>query len=611
MYQKYKIIISGLKITTFLFVFCFISITSIYASDFRTVYDVHYYPTLEKESLTTRVSFSIKITNLKPDLYIKTFSLIFPKTFQIGNIKVSDDNGPIKEIISLSDANQSIKMEFSDPLIGLNITNTFYLEFLQSNLFKASGNTWEVIIPTIENRKEGDYKVTVHIPLSQNKKISISKPHPDTISGDQIIWNDPKNKTIYAVFGSYQMYKTILRYHLNNPNYTKVYTDIALPPDTLYQKIYINSIIPKPDKTFLDEDGNYIGRYFLNPKETKDIVFDSLIQVYAQPRENIKTEILKSFLTQKKYLLTQDKNWTISNFSQYKNYNSIASIYSFVVSKLKYNYGRLSSKISRLGASEALKYPDQAVCTEFSDLFISLAKENGFYARELQGYGFTSDIYLRPLSTKSDVLHSWPEYFDEKNQIWVPLDPTWENTSGIDYFSSLDLNHIVFAIHGKKSDYPYPAGSYKLDENSQDIQITPSSELAKENKSVSITQTQQSIPVNSQNVFQIKVSIENTGNTYMWNYPITLSSTGILLKPSSLLVDKLAPNEKKEFTIEYELMDKWKKVNTNLLFYSNSNVISSISIKVVPLQFLLLQNILIVIGVIIIIYVIIKLFSYK
>jgi len=320
---------------------------------------------------------------------------------------------------------------------------------------------------------------------------------------------------------------------------------------------------------------------------------------------------LKFFLTQKKYLLTQDKNWTISNFSQYKNYNSIASIYSFVVSKLKYNYGRLSSKISRLGASEALKYPDQAVCTEFSDLFISLAKENGFYARELQGYGFTSDIYLRPLSTKSDVLHSWPEYFDEKNQIWVPLDPTWENTSGIDYFSSLDLNHIVFAIHGKKSDYPYPAGSYKLDENSQDIQITPSSELAKENKSVSITQTQQSIPVNSQNVFQIKVSIENTGNTYMWNYPITLSSTGILLKPSSLLVDKLAPNEKKEFTIEYELMDKWKKVNTNLLFYSNSNVISSISIKVVPLQFLLLQNILIVIGVIIIIYVIIKLFSYK
>jgi len=610
MFDKFKLVKVFIPLLFYLLAL-FSTPPCVYASDFKTVYDVHYYPTLEQQDLTTRVSFKIKITNLKPDLYIKTFSLIFPKTFQIGNIKVSDDSGPISQVVSQSESNQTIKMEFSNPQVGLNITNTLYLDFLQTNLFKVNANTWEVIIPTVENRGDGDYIVTVHMPLSQNKKISISKPQPNMISGDQIVWNNPQNKTIYAVFGPYQIYSTKLRYHLNNPNFTRVYTDIAFPPETLYQKLFVNSILPKPDKVFRDEDGNYMGRYFLNPKESKDIIFDSFIQVNVQPREHVGKEISKSFNMQKKYLLTPDKNWTIPDYSQYKSYNSIQSIYSFVISKLHYNYGRLSSKISRLGAEEALKYPDQAVCTEFSDVFIALAKENGFYTRELQGYGFSNDLDLRPLSTKSDVLHSWPEYFDEKKQIWVSLDPTWESTSGIDYYSSLDLNHIVFAIHGKKSDYPYPAGSYKSKEDSKDIQIAPIDVVPKENKSISIVQTQQSIPVNSQNSFQIKVSVENTGNSYIWDYPITLSSSGIRLNPNSFSIGTLAPYEKKDVTIEYELINKWKQTNTKILFYSNSNIIASVPILVIPLQYLIAKNVLIVVGVIFLIFVIIKLIFHK
>jgi len=611
MFHKLKIFKSSLFFIILSFVSCFVFSSFSYASDFITDYDVHYYPTLEKQNLTTHVSFKIKITNLKPDIYIKTFSLLFPKTFQIGNIKVSDDNGVVNTIVTQSDSNQIIKMEFSDPAMGLNITNSLYLEFLQTDLFKVNGNTWEVIIPTIENRDKGDYIVTVHMPMTQSKKISISKPKPDLISGDRIIWNNPKNKTIYAVFGAYQIYSTKLRYHLNNPHFTRVYTDIAFPPETLYQKLYINSIFPKPDKVFRDDDGNYMGRYFLNAKESKDIIFDSNIQIHVQPRADVMKEISKSFISQKKYLLTPDKNWTISDFSPYKKYNSIESIYSFITSKLRYNYGRLSSKISRLGANEALRYPDQAVCTEFSDVFISLAKENGLYARELQGFGFSNNAELRPLSTKSDVLHSWPEYFDEKQQIWIPLDPTWESTSGIDYFSSLDLNHIVFAIHGKKSDYPYPAGSYKLDDSTIDIQINPTDITLKESNSLSITQLQQSIPLNSQNSFQIKIEIENTGNSYVWNYPLTLSSNGLLLKSETILINTLAPYEKKEILIEYSLINKWKQINTSILFFAASNKIATIPVQVVPIQFLLLRNVSIIVGIIVLIFIIIRLLFHK
>lgn len=595
----------------FLFVFSFIFVNSVKASDFNTQYDVHYYPTLEKQDLTTRVSFKIKITNLKPDLYIKTFSLIFPKSFQIGNMRISDDNGPIKETLIQSDMNQTISMEFSDPLIGLNITNTLYLEFLQTNLFRVNGNVWEVIIPTIENRDIGDYTVTVHMPLTQNKKISISKPQPDSISGDQIIWNNPKNKTIYAVFGQFQIYNTKLRYHLDNPQFIKVYTDIAFPPETQYQKLFINSIFPKPDKTYRDDDGNYLGRYYLNPKESKDIIFDANIQIFAQPRESVKTDFMRSFLHQKKYLLTPDKNWTIPDITPYKEYNTVASIYSFVISHLNYNYGRLTSKISRLGATEALTYPDQAVCTEFSDVFIALAKENGIYTRELQGYGFSNDPKLRPLSTQSDVLHSWPEYFDQENKVWIPLDPTWENTSGIDYYSSLDLNHIVFVIHGKKSDFPYPAGSYKINENSRDIQILPTDIVPQEKKSISLVQTQQSIPINSKNAFQLKAIIENNGNSFIWNYPLTVTSQGIRLKQKEYNVEVLAPFEKKEIQIEYDLINTLKETKTVIIFSSNSEIIGSIPVNVLPIQFMLLKNILIVIGIILVLYLIIRLFFHK
>jgi hypothetical protein len=59
-------------------------------------------------------------------------------------------------------------------------------------------------------------------------------------------------------------------------------------------------------------------------------------------------------------------------------------------------------------------------------------------------------------------MHAWPEYYDQNKQLWIGVDPTWANTTGgIDYFSKLDFNHIVFAINGKNDSYPYPAGSYR------------------------------------------------------------------------------------------------------------------------------------------------------
>ena len=90
------------------------------------------------------------------------------------------------------------------------------------------------------------------------------------------------------------------------------------------------------------------------------------------------------------------------------------------------------------------------------------------------GFAYTTNSKLRPLSLVADVLHAWPEYWDTTRGIWIPVDPTWANTTGgVDYFSKLDFNHITFAIQGKSSEKPYPAGFYKESGiNSKDVTVS-------------------------------------------------------------------------------------------------------------------------------------------
>jgi hypothetical protein len=188
---------------------------------------------------------------------------MFPKSFQIGNIRANDDYSDLLPHVTQSDSRHVIEMDLSKPQYGVNTENNIYLEFMQYNLFKISGNIWEVILPTIENREDGgSYTVTVHIPANTNRKISLAKPKPDNISTEGIVWKNPTTKTIDAVFGDEQYYSLQLRYHLSNPQLTRVYTDIAFPPDTIYQKTFVHAIDPVPNKVFTDEDGNYMGDIF-------------------------------------------------------------------------------------------------------------------------------------------------------------------------------------------------------------------------------------------------------------------------------------------------------------------------------------------------------------
>ncbi len=576
------------------FIIFHLSSTSVLAADFKTDYQVEYHLSQSQDNLNSQVDFKIKITNLRSDVYVNKFAISFPNTFSISNLKASDDGGSILPKTTVSEQKTKIELEFSNPTIGKDSVNTFFLNFDQANLFKVNGKVWEVFLPVIENTQDESYQVVVNLPEATSKKISIAKPKPDSISGNKIFWNNPKTQTIYAVFGNSQVYQTDLTYNLKNDQVYPVFVEVAFPPDTVFQKTFIQSISPTPESVRLDEDGNYLGKYFLKPLEKKMIAYKSYIEIYTKARDEVVPIERKMINQQKNYLLTSKKYWQIGQIDSIKNINSPKDIYDFVTNNLKYSYTKINSQNKRLGADFVLSHPDQAVCMEFTDLFIAIAREKGIYSREIQGYGFSLDPKLQPLSLSSDILHAWPEYYDLKTENWVSVDPTWENTSGIDYFSSFDLNHIAFVIHGKNPDYPMPAGMYKI-ENSRDVSIKPVINDPEEKKKIIIEGIGFPTTISDDKTYRGKFTIKNSGNSYLWQVPVEVKADNISIVKGKFIIPVLAPLEKRLITFDYSSQKKNKRAQGVLIINVLQKQLLEQKINVIPFIYTLIIKVIIII----------------
>jgi len=554
------------------------------AEEYKAEYKAEYFPDLKGDS---QVKLNIKIVNLRSDVYVKEFSLSFPTSFAIENVVARDDWGDITTEIENLERSFKVKLNFTSPSTGRNSENNFYLNFVQKNLFKVNNNVWEVILPAITDNQNSVFNIMVHLPAQMNKKLSIAKPKPTLIKDNSIYWNEVRTKMVYAVFGGQQTYQLNLTYNLQNEKIIPVYYDVAFPPETLYQKILIQSIQPPPEKTFLDEDGNYLGRYTLGSKEKRQIIFNGFAQVLAQPQEELTNYVNSSFSHQKNYLLTSRQFWNLDKDAvesdQLMKLKTVEEIYKFVTNNLNYNYKRVKKNIQRIGAQQILKQPDLAVCMEFTDLFIALAREKGIYAREINGYGFSDDPNLRPLSLISDILHSWPEYFDQDSHFWQPTDPTWENTSGIDYFNAFDLNHIVFAIHGKSPTIPFPAGSYKI-ENSRDIIVKIAPTLPKERIEVKIKDDIKS-EIFDNGKYKARLTLSNSSNVFLKNSLLEIKNSSLKISPNKIKIDLFAPYQTYSYEIIYynSALENFNKKET-IAFSFNGAPLKIKNVKIISFR---------------------------
>ena len=441
-----------------LFVYLFISPSSaVAAGEFRANYDVQYNVAPTGITISTQ---TITLTNKLTNLYPQKYSILIDST-NIKNVIAYDKGGPISPEIKQNDGKTEILLTFNDKVVGLGKSLQFTLRFENGDIAQKNGTIWEVNIPGIvEDPDIDNYTASLTVPASFGPNAYMT-PLPG--SGTRWTREQMTRGGISAAYGTQQVFDLTLSYHLENQKVTPDTQEITLPPDTAYQTVSINELTPKPDTVRRDTDGNWLARYTLTPGGKLDISARLTATITLAPKETkTDTSTLDSYLKPDQYWETENsKIVSLANA-----YRTPRAIYDYVVSTLSYSYDRVNQNPIRKGAVGALANPATAVCMEFTDLFIAIARAAGIPARESVGYAYTTNTKLRPLSLITDVLHAWPEYYDTEKKIWIPVDPTWaKTTGGVNYFDKLDFNHIVFVIHGTSSTYPYPAGSYRKSGN--------------------------------------------------------------------------------------------------------------------------------------------------
>ncbi len=450
-----KRIINGIRyLFISLLVYLFIPAPVLAAGEFQAGYEGEY---AVSPSGITIVTQNITLTNKLTNLYPKQYSILLDTT-QIKNVIAYDPKGVIQPAISQKEGKTEILLSFNEQVVGIGKQLHFTLRFENEDIAKKLGKIWEITIPGVINDTDLEsYFVSLHVPPTFGPNAYMS-PLPS----DGRRWNKQQmvHGGISAAYGTEQLFALDLSYFIENTTITPKISEIALPPDTAFQKVTITSLDPKPKTVRRDEDGNWLARYDLAPGEKSDVTAKLIVRLFLAPQKNYTDTILDPSMYIKAIKYWESLDPRIADLATV--YANPRTIYEYVSQTLSYDYDRVNQSPIRKGALQALSSPKTAICMEFTDLFIAMARAAGIPAREVVGYAYTTNTKLRPLALVLDVLHAWPQYYDRDKKLWISIDPTWANTTGgINYFDKLDFNHIVFAIHGANSERPYPAGFYK------------------------------------------------------------------------------------------------------------------------------------------------------
>lgn len=458
-----------------------------------------------------------------------------------------------------------IKVTFNDAPAGRGKRYSFTLDFDVTDLATRTGEVWEISIPKTANLANyRSYKTRIVVPKSFGNEAYIN-PVALNKAEDSInfIYDYSKESLseggITAAFGEFQVFSFTLNYHLENPLAQGSLAEITVPPDTAFQKVLYEVLTPEPLYIRPDSDGNWLATYNLKARERLDITARGSVQIYATPRKlNIPgLSGPQSYLGETEYWQVDDPKIRALALQL----KTPRAIYDYVRKTLKYDYQRVKPNVERRGAAAVLNDPSSAICMEFTDAFIALARAAGIPAREINGYAYTENPQIQPLSLVADVLHAWPEYWDRDRGVWIPIDPTWgATTGGTDYFDSLDLRHFTFVIHGASATKPFAPGSYKLGQNPQkDVyvsfgqlpavrQSTPQIKITKL-KSIPLYQTKYSVAIRNPGpsaLYNFKVQVNFDKNLYK-EYPIAFlppfsETTEEIIIPYSLLAQNI-PNQ--------------------------------------------------------------------
>ncbi len=524
------------------------SLTS--AKEFSSFYKTTYRFASSAESFVTQ---EVSLVNETAEYYVSEYSLSLLGS-QIDSIEAYDQLGPIKVKTQVKDETTIITLPFNEKVVGKGKVLSFILKYRCGGLAKKEGNLWQISIPRLAKEEEIDeYELFLKIPVEFGK-IAFVNPNPreETVVDHyyqlKFSRDDLLSYGAWVTVGQYQTFDFVLNYELNNPSSSTRIEKIALPPDTNRQTVYYQSLEPEPLDLETDADGNWLALYRLGAKEKLKVQAQGKVNLFFQNKTGRETE---ANFNESDYLAAT-KNWPVDHPRIKELALSLktpAAIYRYVVDNLVYDYQSIKIGVSRKGALAALEKPQQAICTDFTDLFIALCRAAGIPSRELAGFAYTDNPKLKDLAEKNDLLHSWAEYYDQQRHEWVMVDPTWEQSSGgLDFFHQFDMAHFVFVTHGQSDTQPLSPGAYKQ-EGTQEKQVFVSlsqESIAKSPKSFSVVKIKPSAVFSSKKN-TIEVEMKNDSGFSVNNEIVRLEG-GVKIEPNEWLFKSLPPYSHFKFT---------------------------------------------------------------
>lgn len=439
-------------------------------SEFSTSYESRY--TFDARG-GAKITHVITLTNNLAHIYPTVYNLAI-SSGALRDIQVSVNRHNLSPEIDRGTSVTTIHIPIQNASVGKDQATILEISYTTESFAEVIGNTYAITLPkTVKGNEATVFVREVEVPKRYGALSYSSLPAQtsEDQAGDTTLYRfvGGGDQSLTLHFGNEARYRLNLNYLLKNTTSSTATSELALPPDTGYQTVALDSLTPEPTEIVVDSDGNWLARYPLPPASKLEVnaVLDLTVSptpVYFDPSTS-RPLGSKSYWEQTssiKRLATQLK--------------SPHNLYDYLLHNLTYDYNQITSQ-KRLGASAALEAPTSAICTEFTDLFVATARAMGISSRAIIGYAVTSNSALRPQATSQDILHAYPEYLDPETQKWLAVDPTWGHTTGgSEYFSRLDFGHLAFVRWGEDPSYPLPAGSYRSPDTPRQIKLEVLSE---------------------------------------------------------------------------------------------------------------------------------------
>ncbi len=415
-----------------------------------------------------QITHHIDLTNNLSHIYPTTYNLGI-SSGNINNIAVTVQNMAATPVIDQQPSTTTIHIPIDNPKIGKDQTTSLTISYETSSFAEKIGNTYTLTLPKTNRGNEAKSFVRQVILPASFPELSYSSLPPQTssTSGElreyRFVGSGDQNLTLH--FGTSASYDLSLQYLLKNTTGTRATSELALPPDTAYQQVILNELRPEPLEIVVDNDGNWLARYDVDPLTTLAVTAKLTVTVAPNP-----------------IYFDPSSSTPLDNADYWEQSSAIKrlattlktpeNLYNYLLETLTYDYTQITRQ-QRLGADAALNAPQSAICTEFTDLFVATSRAMGIPSRAIIGYAVTSNRNLRPQGAEVDILHAYPEYLEPASKTWRSVDPTWGHTTGgSEYFDLLDFGHIAFVRWGNSSSYPLPAGSYRQDRMGKQLELT-------------------------------------------------------------------------------------------------------------------------------------------